>query len=81
MRPTQALSVGRYRHLKLTTKDVNKGYYKGNRTGSTGWHTKYGGYMIDWDKVRTYVVPKNISEFKVWLARPLSTCRENRTVY
>lgn len=57
MRPTQALSVGRYRHLKLTTKDVNKGFYKGNRTGSMGRHTKYGGYIIEWEKVRTYAVP------------------------
>lgn len=65
MRPTQVLSVGRYRHLKLTTKDVNKGFYKGNRTGSMGRHTKYGGYVIEWDKVRTYAVPQNLKEFKV----------------
>ena len=64
MRPTQVLSVGRYRHLKLTTKDVNKGFYKGNRTGSMGRHTKYGGYVIEWNKVRTYVVP-NLKDFKV----------------
>ncbi|RCI16725.1 hypothetical protein L249_2768 [Ophiocordyceps polyrhachis-furcata BCC 54312] len=65
MRPTQALSVGRYRHLKLTTKDVNKGFYKGNRTGSMGSHTKWGGYRIDWAKVRTYVVPQNLDAFKL----------------
>ncbi|KAK0385395.1 hypothetical protein NLU13_7871 [Sarocladium strictum] len=65
MRPTQVLSVGRYRHLKLTTKDVNKGFYKGNRTGSMGRHTKYGGYVIEWDKVRTYAVPQNLKEFKL----------------
>ncbi|KAF4595638.1 50s ribosomal protein yml27 [Ophiocordyceps camponoti-floridani] len=64
MRPTQALLVGRYRHLRLTTKDVGKGYYKGNRTGSMGRHTKYGGYQIDWAKVRTYVVP-NLKSFKL----------------
>ncbi|PFH59553.1 hypothetical protein XA68_12185 [Ophiocordyceps unilateralis] len=64
MRPTQALSVGRYRHLRLTTKDVGKGYYKGNRTGSMGSHTKWGGYVIDWAKVRTYVVP-NLDAFKL----------------
>lgn len=65
MRPTQALSVGRYRHLKLTVKDVNKGFYKGNRTGSMGRHTKYGGYVIEWNKVRTYVVPQGLKDFKV----------------
>lgn len=65
MRPTQALSVGKYRHLKLTTKDVGRGFYKGNRTGSMGRHTKYGGYVIEWDKVRTYAVPENLKDFKV----------------
>ncbi|EFY90526.1 hypothetical protein MHUMG1_00479 [Metarhizium humberi] len=65
MRPTQALSVGRYRHLKLTTKDVGKGFYKGNRTGSMGRHTKHGGYVIEWNKVRTYAVPPNLKDFKL----------------
>ena len=65
MRPSPALLVGRYRHLALTTKDVNKGFYKGNRTGSMGRHTKYGGYIIEWDKVRTYVVPENLAKCKV----------------
>lgn len=67
MRPTSALSVGKYRHLKLTTKDVNKGFYKGNRTGAMGRHTKYGGYVIDWNKVRTYAVPEGLKDFKVSL--------------
>ncbi|GAB0134561.1 hypothetical protein EsDP_00002926 [Epichloe bromicola] len=65
MRPTQVLSVGRYRHLKLTTKDVGKGFYKGNRTGSMGRHTKYGGYVIEWNKVRTYAVPSGLKDFKL----------------
>jgi hypothetical protein len=65
MRPTQALSVGRYRHLKLTTKDVGKGFYKGNRTGAMGRHTKHGGYVIEWDRVRTYAVPENLKNFQV----------------
>ncbi len=30
-----------------------------------GNHTPHGGYVIDWDKVRTYVVPKNLKDFKV----------------
>ncbi|CAH0052806.1 unnamed protein product [Clonostachys solani] len=65
MRPTQALMVGKYRHLKLTTKDVGRGFYKGNRTGSMGRHTKYGGYVIEWSKVRTYVVPKDLPQFEL----------------
>ncbi|KAK0640936.1 mitochondrial ribosomal protein L27-domain-containing protein [Cercophora newfieldiana] len=57
MQPTRALLGMRYRKLRLTTKDVNKGYYKGTGSGSMGRHTKHGGYIIDWSKVRTYVVP------------------------
>jgi large subunit ribosomal protein L41 len=64
MKPTQAL-FRRLRRLALTTKQTNKGYYKGTGTGSTGWHTKHGGYVIDWDKVRTYVVPPNLKSFQV----------------
>ena len=65
MKPTQAL-FKRIARLRLTTKQTNKGYYKGTGTGSTGTHTKHGGYVIDWDKVRTYVVPENLKEFKVY---------------
>ncbi|KAF8866933.1 hypothetical protein BDZ45DRAFT_577785 [Acephala macrosclerotiorum] len=64
MKPTQILGR-RIRRLALTTKQTNKGYYKGTGTGSTGTHTKHGGYIIDWDKVRTYVVPKNLADFKL----------------
>ncbi len=64
MKPTQAL-FRRLRRLALTTKQVNGGYYKGNRTGSMGRHTKHGGYVIDWKKVRTYVVPPNLADFTV----------------
>ncbi len=64
MKPTQILQALRYRRLRLTTKDVNKGFYKGTRTGSMGRHTKYGGYIIEWSKVRTYVCP-DLKGFKV----------------
>ena len=63
-KPTQPLSR-RLRRLALTTKQVNGGYYKGNRSGSMGRHTKRGGYVIEWDKVRTYVVPPNLAELTV----------------
>ncbi|KAI1380170.1 mitochondrial ribosomal protein L27-domain-containing protein [Hypoxylon crocopeplum] len=64
MQPTQALQKA-FRKLPLTTKDINKGFYKGTRTGSMGRHTKFGGYVIDWDKVRTYVVPADLDSFKL----------------
>ncbi|KAL4891649.1 hypothetical protein BDV59DRAFT_181398 [Aspergillus ambiguus] len=51
--------------LRLTTKQVNGGYYKGNRTGSVGYFAKNGSYVIDWKKVRTYVVPEDLDQFKL----------------
>lgn len=45
------------RRLRLTTKMAGKGYYKGTGSGKMGKHTKFGGYKIDPEKVRTYVVP------------------------
>lgn len=53
-----------YARLRLTTKQVNGGYYKGNKTGSTGAHTRYGGYLIDWRKVRHFNVP-DLTDFPV----------------
>lgn len=64
MKPTEVLLKRVARHA-LNTKQVNKGFYKGTGSGSMGSHTKYGGYKIDWDKVRTYVVPKDLKDFKV----------------
>ncbi|KAL4886743.1 hypothetical protein BJY04DRAFT_178250 [Aspergillus karnatakaensis] len=61
VRPTQPMMA----RLRLTTKQVNGGYYKGNRTGSTGYFAKNGSYVIDWKKVRTYVVPEGLKEFKL----------------
>ncbi|KAJ5477452.1 hypothetical protein N7539_007596 [Penicillium diatomitis] len=51
--------------LRLTTKQVNGGYYKGTRTGSMGHFDSKGNYVIDWTKVRTYVVPEGLDTFKV----------------
>ncbi|KAI0459230.1 mitochondrial ribosomal protein L27-domain-containing protein [Xylaria acuta] len=64
MQPTQAL-LKQFRKLPLTTKDIKKGFYKGTRTGSMGRHTKHGGYTIEWKKVRTYVVPAGLNDFKL----------------
>lgn len=63
-KPTQALCK-KFRKLRLTTKDINKGYYKGTRTGRMGTHTKWGGYKIDYSLVRTFVVPKDLDSFPV----------------
>ncbi|CAL3966456.1 hypothetical protein PZA11_003107 [Diplocarpon coronariae] len=64
MKPTQILGK-KLARLALTTKQTNKGYYKGTGTGSMGSHTKYGGYIIDWTKVRTYVVPESLKDCKL----------------
>lgn len=56
----------------LSTKKANKGFYKGTGSGSTGRHTQHGGYIIEWDKVRTYVVPPNLKECKVRIRRDQS---------
>ncbi|KAK6522524.1 hypothetical protein TWF281_001967 [Arthrobotrys megalospora] len=66
--PTRALFLGGtkggIKRLKLTTKQVNGGYYKGTGTGSMGSHTKYGGYVLDPKKLRNYVVP-DMTDFKL----------------
>jgi hypothetical protein len=67
-KPSQPLLKAK-RRLALTTKQAAKkgGYYKGNRTGSQGWHTIWGGYIIDLRKVRTYVAPGNFAtDSKAW---------------
>lgn len=46
------------KRLALTTKQGPHNYYKGNRTGSLGRHTKWGGYVVQWSKVRTYRCPE-----------------------
>lgn len=66
MKPTRIL----FRHIRryqLTTKQGPKDYYKGTRSGRMGDHTKYGGYIVNYDRVRTYVVPEGLSSFKVRL--------------
>ena len=56
MHPTAPLCRA-IRRLPLNTKQAGKDFYKGNRTGSMGRHTKWGGYVVDFKKVRTYVCP------------------------
>ncbi|KAG2184805.1 hypothetical protein INT43_000718 [Umbelopsis isabellina] len=51
------------RRQQLTAKRGHN-YYKGTGSGAMGRHTKQGGYMIDWNKVRTFVVP-DMSDFNL----------------
>ncbi|KAJ2342160.1 60S ribosomal protein L27, mitochondrial, partial [Coemansia sp. RSA 2618] len=55
----QEVIRGLFRGAKRSVMTAKHGhnYYKGNRTGSIGRHTKHGGYVINMDKVRTFVVP------------------------
>jgi large subunit ribosomal protein L41 len=48
---------GTKRHA-LTTKQGNKNFYKGTRSSGVGRHTRKAGYVIQWNKVRTFVTPK-----------------------
>ncbi|KAL1854643.1 ubiquitin-protein ligase (E3) [Paecilomyces lecythidis] len=67
--------------LRLTTKQVNGGYYKGNRSGSMGYFAKNGSYVIDWKKVRTYVVPEQLDQFKLtpFVTRRMAPTRSKYT--
>lgn len=46
----------------LTTKQGNKNFYKGTGSSGIGRWTTRGRYIINWDKVRTYVVPSGLNE-------------------
>lgn len=60
-KPTQPMMV----RLRLTTKQVNGGYYKGNRTGSMGHFDKRGTYRPDLTKHRVYM-PAEKLEIPGW---------------
>lgn len=68
MQPSPVLQKS-LRRLALTTKQAGRGFYKGTGSGSMGWHTKHGGYVIDWRKVRTYVVPSELENCRVRVIR------------
>ncbi|SCU86945.1 LADA_0E01134g1_1 [Lachancea dasiensis] len=64
------------RRTPLTTKQGNKTMYKGTRSSGIGKHTRYGGYTIQWRKVRTFVTPKNYnSELKPLVSHRLPELR------
>lgn len=62
---------GSKRH-PLTSKQGNKNYYKGTRSSGIGSHTAYGKYTINWEKVRTYVVPAGLSNTDVSFIKSLN---------
>ena len=59
--PTPSLLARAVRKLKLTTKQTNKGFYKGTRSSNIGHFSynprRYYVYEIDYSKVRTFVKP------------------------
>lgn len=63
MQPTTPLLSRAARKLKLTSKQAGPNYYKGYGSGAMGRHTKHGGYVIEWHKVRTFVVPTIRDDF------------------
>ncbi|KAL6940151.1 hypothetical protein ACO0QE_004046 [Hanseniaspora vineae] len=52
--------VRRHKNVRLptTTKDGRNSFYKGTRSSGIGRHTRFGRYVINWDRVRTFVTPE-----------------------
>lgn len=46
----------------LGTKQGNKNFYKGTGSSGIGRWTRKGRYLINWGKVRTYVVPSALND-------------------
>lgn len=57
------MKSGSKRHA-LTTKQGNKNFYKGTRSSGIGRLNNQGVYIMDWSKVRTFVVPPRVPELK-----------------
>ena len=41
----------------FTSKNGNKNYYKGKGTGAMGQHTRHADYIVDYSRIRQFVVP------------------------
>ncbi|CDK26612.1 unnamed protein product [Kuraishia capsulata CBS 1993] len=50
------------KRLPMTTKSGNKNFYKGTRSSGIGKHTKQGGYLINYDRVRHFVAPAGLEQ-------------------
>lgn len=53
------MKSGSKRHA-LTTKQGNKHFYKGTGSSGVGKLNNAGNYIVNWSKVRTYVVPADM---------------------
>ncbi|KAG0671375.1 hypothetical protein C6P40_003781 [Pichia californica] len=49
------------KRLSLSTKQGNKNFYKGTRSSGIGHISNKGKYTIDYQKVRTFVTPADMS--------------------
>ncbi|KAH3663457.1 hypothetical protein WICMUC_005983 [Wickerhamomyces mucosus] len=67
---------GSKRHA-LTTKQGNKNFYKGTRSSGIGRHTNKNRYIIQWEKVRTFVVPSEFNSNLKPLVSPNATEIQN----
>jgi len=67
---------GSRRH-PLTTKKGNKNFYKGTRSSGIGRFTSKARYLINWDKVRTFVVPTEFNPNLKPLVSPNAVQIEN----
>jgi hypothetical protein len=65
MKPSPTLCF----RLRFTTKQVGRGFYRGTGTGAMGAHNEYGGYLVDWRKVRHFNVP-DLKGFRVCYYSP-----------
>lgn len=64
--------TGTKRHA-LTSKQGNKNFYKGTRSSGVGKQSRKGLYIINWEKVRTFVVPTNFNAALKPLVSPNAT--------
>ncbi|KAK9462710.1 mitochondrial 54S ribosomal protein mL41 [Lipomyces oligophaga] len=71
--------IPKSKRMGFTTKDGNKNFYKGTGSANMGRHTSHGKYIIDYRKVRTYVVPPSLEECKLtpYMPNTLPPLRNN----
>jgi len=66
--PFYGLTKSGNKRWALSTKQGNKEFYKGTGSTGVGQHTRKGNYRVNWEKVRTFVVPSNVDSTEL---RPL----------
>lgn len=73
---------GSKRH-PLTSKQGNKNFYKGTGSSGIGKLDKHGRYIINWEKVRTYVVPGDLhnTELRALVSPNVPQIRQKYTGY